>query len=60
MIQQALADQQSGLGSSGSCSSDDEALDLLASAADGDARRALNLLEIANDLASESGDVARY
>ena len=57
VIQQALADQQSGLGER-QLQLDDEALDLLASAADGDARRALNLLEIANDLASESGDVA--
>ncbi len=56
VIQQALADQQSGLGER-RLQLDDEALDLLASAADGDARRALNLLEIANDLASESGDV---
>ena len=31
-------------------------MDLLANAADGDARRALNLLEIANDLATEQGD----
>ena len=57
VIQQALADQQSGLGER-QLQLDDEALDLLASAADGDARRALNLLEIANDLASESGDIA--
>jgi putative ATPase len=57
VIKQALADQQSGLGER-QLQLDDEALDLLASAADGDARRALNLLEIANDLASESGDVA--
>ena len=49
--------QQSGLGER-QLQLDDEALDLLASAADGDARRALNLLEIANDLASESGDLA--
>ena len=56
VIQQALADQQAGLGER-RLQLDDEALDLLASAADGDARRALNLLEIANDLASESGDV---
>ena len=56
VIQQALADQQAGLGER-RLRLDDEALDLLASAADGDARRALNLLEIANDLASESGDV---
>jgi len=57
VIQQALADQQLGLGER-QLQLDDDALDLLASAADGDARRALNLLEIANDLASESGDVA--
>lgn len=57
VIQQALRDQQSGLGER-QLQLDDEALDLLASAADGDARRALNLLEIANDLATESGDVA--
>ena len=57
VIQQALSDQQSGLGER-QLQLDDEALDLLANAADGDARRALNLLEIANDLASESGDVA--
>jgi len=57
VIQQALRDQQSGLGER-QLQLDDEALDLLSSAADGDARRALNLLEIANDLASESGDVA--
>ncbi len=57
VIQQALADQQSGLGER-QLQLDNEALDLLASAADGDARRALNLLEIANDLASESGNVA--
>ena len=57
VIQQALRDQQSGLGER-QLQLDDEALDLLANAADGDARRALNLLEIANDLASESGDVA--
>ena len=57
VIQQALADQQSGLGER-QLQLNDEALELLACAADGDARRALNLLEIANDLASESGDVA--
>ena len=55
VIRQALADQQSGLGER-QLQLDDEALELLASAADGDARRALNLLEIANDLASESGE----
>ena len=55
VIRQALADQQSGLGER-QLQLDDEALELLASASDGDARRALNLLEIANDLASESGE----
>ena len=57
VIRQALVDQQSGLGER-QLQLDDEALELLASAADGDARRALNLLEIANDLASESGESA--
>ena len=55
VIRQALADPQSGLGER-RLEFDNEALELLANAADGDARRALNLLEIANDLASESGD----
>ena len=36
-----------------SCRSNDDALGLLAEAADGDARRALNLLEIAADLAED-------
>ena len=36
---------------------DDKALDLLANAADGDARRALNLLEIASDLVSDSSAI---
>ena len=44
VIQQALSDQQSGLGER-QLQLDDEALDLLASAADGDARRLLNTLE---------------
>ena len=54
VIRQALADQQAGLGQR-QLSLDDDALTLLAAASDGDARRALNLLEIANDLASEEG-----
>ena len=37
---------------------EEAALELLADAADGDARRALNLLEIANDLATEQADSA--
>ena len=40
-----------------SISVDDQALDLLANAADGDARRALNLLEIAADLVADSDPV---
>ncbi len=57
IIEHALADKERGLG--GRYQIDAESLDLLAAAADGDARRALNLLELAADL-SESGmiDVA--
>ena len=54
VIRQALADQRAGLGQR-QVSLDDDALNLLAAASDGDARYALNLLEIANDLASEEG-----
>jgi len=36
---------------------DPQALDLLANAADGDARRALNLLEIASDLVSDNNSI---
>ncbi|MBE0507104.1 MAG: replication-associated recombination protein A [Marinospirillum sp.] len=52
LLQQALSDPQRGLGTRG-IEADDETLLLLARAADGDARRALNFLEIAADLASE-------
>ena len=52
IIQRATEDPKRGLGERQPVFNDN-ALDLLASAADGDARRALNLLEIANDLASE-------
>jgi putative ATPase len=55
VIQQALEDQNRGLGER-QLKLDDQAIDLLAAASDGDARRALNLLEIANDLATEQGD----
>jgi putative ATPase len=55
VIRQALSDKTVGLGGR-HLQLDAAALDLLATAADGDARRALNLLEIANDLASEQGD----
>ena len=49
VVSNALADSECGLGVQGLIL-EDEALDLLAVAADGDARRALNLLEIASDL----------
>ena len=53
ILQRALHDAERGLEDSKSLS--DESLKLLAAAADGDARRALNLLELAADLAD--GDV---
>jgi putative ATPase len=49
ILQAALADPERGLG--GRYRVDEEDLNLLAAAADGDARRALNLLELAADLA---------
>ena len=49
VIDRAIEDEQSGLGSQ-QLEMPDEACDLLAQAADGDARRALNLLEMAADL----------
>jgi putative ATPase len=52
LLQRALADVERGLGSLG-LAIDDDAVALLVAAADGDARRALNMLEIAADLASE-------
>lgn len=52
IIQRALEDNQIGLGTRNLQIADD-ALELLANAADGDARKALNLLEIASDLAVE-------
>ncbi|MDT8384585.1 MAG: replication-associated recombination protein A [Gammaproteobacteria bacterium] len=50
IIDQALADVERGLGAR-ALQVEDAQRDALASAADGDARRALNLLEIAGDLA---------
>ena len=50
ILEQALSDKERGLGKLG-LSLGGEARGLLAEAADGDARRALNLLEIASDLA---------
>ena len=52
LLQRALTDEQRGLGKLG-LQLTDEQLDLLAQAADGDARRALNLLEIASDFAED-------
>jgi putative ATPase len=52
IIARALADKERGLGGKIQITSD--ALQLIAAAADGDARRALNLLELAADLAEGS------
>ena len=57
VIDRALADAGHGLGERG-VSMDDALRDRLAAAADGDARRALLLLEIAADLAQGEGDGA--
>ena len=55
IVDQALFDRAQGLGALGLQLADD-LRDRLAEAADGDARRALNLLEIASDLAEEKGE----
>lgn len=54
ILKQALNDEKRGIAS---VTADDDALDLIVLAADGDARRALNLLEIAADLAMD-GDTS--
>jgi len=54
LIEHALADPKRGLGQSG-IRATPEAIALLAHAADGDARRALNLLEVSADLAADAG-----
>ncbi|MCH7853171.1 MAG: replication-associated recombination protein A [Proteobacteria bacterium] len=54
IVKQALDDKDRGLGAA--ITADDDALALIVLAADGDARRALNLLEIAADLAMDSED----
>ncbi|HET6631208.1 MAG TPA: replication-associated recombination protein A [Rhodanobacteraceae bacterium] len=51
-LKRALADSERGLGGQG-LTVDDEALALIAQAADGDVRRGLTLLEIAAELASD-------
>lgn len=58
LIMRALQDPERGLGQR-HLLIDDTILDRLVAAADGDARRALNLLEIAADLAQEEGGVER-
>ncbi len=52
VLQRALADAERGLG--GNYRIEDESLRIIAAAADGDARRSLNLLELAADLATDS------
>jgi putative ATPase len=52
VLRQALADRERGLGNT-DIAIDEETLATLAHASDGDARKALNLLEIAADLADE-------
>ncbi len=53
IVNRALADPELGLGSR-SVTVDNDALELIILAADGDARRALNLLELATDLAPQT------
>ena len=52
ILERALVDEEIGLGGL-NLSADDDALKLIVMAADGDARRALNLLELAADLMPE-------
>lgn len=70
LLERALSDNEKGLGERG-LSCDQHTLSILAAAANGDARRALNLLEIASDLADKhittdviaevlGGDVRRF
>lgn len=54
IVRRALRDEDRGLGNKFTIS--DQSVDLIAAAADGDARRALNLLELAADLA-DNGDI---
>lgn len=53
VLKRALHDEEKGLGNR-NLVADDEALVLLGQVADGDARRALNLLEIASDLTEDN------
>jgi putative ATPase len=54
LMRRALADEERGLGRE-RLSAEDAALDLMARAADGDARRALNMLELAAQLTEAAG-----
>jgi putative ATPase len=58
LLERALADAERGLGASG-IQAEQGTLALLADSADGDARRALNLLEVAADLAAAAGSPAK-
>lgn len=58
VLRHAVVDPERGLGEQ-NLLVDDEHLQLLAKAADGDARRALNLLEVASDLAEDAPDGRR-
>jgi len=57
ILERALADREKGLGEKG-LQVEDEAIAHICSLADGDARRALNILEVASDLAQLSEDPA--
>jgi putative ATPase len=56
IVQRALTDSELGLGGLG-LTVDDDAIELIATEADGDARRALNTLETAATLAGQEGTV---
>lgn len=56
LLARALEDEEQGLGQL-NISIEDELLDIIARVADGDARRALNFIEIAADLADEENGV---
>jgi putative ATPase len=58
IVDRALTDAERGLGARG-LAIEDEARRLLAEAADGDARRALNLLEIAADLVEDGATISK-
>lgn len=58
LLRTALTDRERGLGGAG-LAAQSEAIELIAKAADGDGRRALNMLELAASLAEASGSQAR-